>query len=337
MANFGKFGNLSLKGWDKAKTAQSIGVGENAHVGLWGGGPKGEDLDVTCADQSICVAHEEPRPRHTHWRHFLLTGLKKGETEVRAVVPGAGRVWASMKVHVAGKSGVRLVFFPGERNADSRLLGTIYVVGGEGEAIPAAGGPAVAGKSPKDGGHSFGPTPAGHYILGPKQHVIAPSWTTSAIPWGATLRLNADGEVEYQDDSGRGGWHLVTGPRGVLTRAHLNFQRRNSEHITVAEAVTTIRNALVDPVTNKLRVTTWDLNDFGRWGWNLRRNGHSTVYFLHTTPKDEKTPAREAVSLVNSHGCVHVRPVDRDKFIEKGYLKEGVEIEVRPYTETGPP
>jgi hypothetical protein len=155
VANFGKFGTLSAHGWDKAKATQTVNVGENAHIGLWGGSPKGEDLTVSCVDPNVCIAHEEPRPKHYHhWRHFLLTGLKKGETELQAVLPGAGTLWASMKVHVGGKSTVRLVFFPGERSPDSRVLGTIYVVGGDGDAIPAAGGKLGHGKYPNDGGHS---------------------------------------------------------------------------------------------------------------------------------------------------------------------------------------
>jgi hypothetical protein len=338
MANFEKFGNLSTKGWDNKTTTQTIGLGQNAHIGLWGGGPSGEDLEVSCLNEMVCVAHEEPRPRQARWRHFLLTALQDGETEVQALVPSSSAVYARMTVKVVGKAGVRLVFFPGERLSGTRLLGTIYVIGGHGEAIPATGGPAVAGKNPKDGGHTFEPTPAGIYSLGPKKHVIAPSWTTSAIPWGATLRINKDGEVEYQDDSGKGGWHLVTGPKGVLTQAHFDFKRRSGVHITMAEAITTVRNALIDTATLKLRMTTWEFNDFGRWGWNLRRGGKPTAYFVHTTPDDERTTAEgKAVFLANSHGCIHIRPNDRDDFIGKGYLNEGVEFDVRPYSETGPP
>jgi hypothetical protein len=338
MANFGKFGNLSTKGWDATAAVQTLGLGQNAHIGLWGGGPAGEDLEVSCLDKTICVAHEEPLPRQPHWRHFLLTALQDGETEVRALVPGTSSVYARMTVKVVGKAGVRLVFFPGERTSGSTLLGTIYVIGGHGEAISAAGGPAVAGSVPHQGGHTFEPTPPGLYTLGPKRHVIAPSWTASAIPWGASLRINSAGEVEYQDDSGTGGWHLVTGPRGVLTQAYFEFKRRSGVPVSMAAAITAMRNALIDPATAALRVSTWELNDFGRWGWNLHQGGKPTAYFIHTTPDDERTSAAgSVVNLANSHGCVHVKPKDRDDFIGKGYLNEGVEFEVRPYSETGPP
>src|ERR1700733_13502771 len=111
MANFGKFGNLSLTGWTGNTSTQVLSVGQNAHIGLWGGGPAGEDLIVKAENATVCVTHEEPRPKGAdHWRHFLLTALKDGETKINATL-GSGGVWASMTVKVTGHSGVRLVFF----------------------------------------------------------------------------------------------------------------------------------------------------------------------------------------------------------------------------------
>src|SRR5437588_521147 len=118
MANFGKFANLSLSGWKAGTLTQTVSVGQNAHIGLWGA--------VT--------------------------------------------------------------------------MGTIYVIGAGGESMKAAGGPPVG--RPDRGGHTIDPTPAGNYVLGPRIHVVAPSWPTSAIPWGAALRLNAAGEVEYEASPG---------------------------------------------------------------------------------------------------------------------------------------
>jgi hypothetical protein len=51
MANFGKFANLSPTGWSAGTGIQVIAIGHNAHIGLWGGGPAGEDLDEW---QSFC-------------------------------------------------------------------------------------------------------------------------------------------------------------------------------------------------------------------------------------------------------------------------------------------
>ena len=347
MANFDKFANLSSKGWEKIKLTQTIKVGDSAHIGLWGGDPKGADLDVFGGDDRICVPHEEPRPKqpqYKQWRHFLLTGLKEGATNLKAFLPGTSIEYAAMKIVVTGASKVKLVYFPGERDEDDgstvTVMGAIYVVGGKGESIRAAGGPRKSYKLAKDYGHTADPTPAGHYKLGPRKHVVAPSWWKSALPWGAAFRINAGGEVEYQDDSGKGGWTLVTGRSGVLTKAYLNFKLKSKEKMTQVQAEKDIRGWLIDPVSKKLTMSSWELNDFGQWGWNLRLNGAHTPYYLHTTPVDEASVKKDKsvfVALTNSHGCIHISPVDRDDFMSKHYLDEGADFEVRPYTETGPP
>jgi lipoprotein-anchoring transpeptidase ErfK/SrfK len=83
---------------------------------------------------------------------------------------------------------------------------------------------------------------------------------------------------------------------------------------------------------------SWNLNDFGNWSWNLMQGGHRTAYYIHTTPDDEAaTQARQRFVLSQSHGCIHIRPTDRDEMMGKGYLKQGVEVEIMPYGLAGPP
>ena len=87
-------------------------------------------------------------------------------------------------------------------------------------------------------------------------------------------------------------------------------------------------------------MATWEFNDFGKWGWNLRLQGAHTPYYLHTTAENEATVKNDRttfVELSNSHGCIHIDPIDRDDFMSKHYLDEDTEFEVRPYTESGPP
>jgi hypothetical protein len=344
VAHFDKFANLSLHGWTKATLTQTIKVGESAHIGLFGGAPSGEDLDVFGSNDGICVTHEERRPiqpAYKNWRHFLLTGLKPGTVEVSAFLPGTSTPFAApIKVVVTGGSKIKLVYFPGERDEGAVVLGAIYVIGGKGESIRAAGGPRVGYKNPADGGHTAEPTPAGHYTLGPRKHVVTPGWWRSSIPYGATLRLNAKGDIEYQDDEGKGNWVQATGSNGVLTKALFGYKTRMKEKTSLAAVDAELRAALIDPVSKKLRGTIWDVNDFGRWGWQLLKNGHGTAYYLHTTPLQESAYIADKTAfadLTNSHGCIHVDPADRDDFMTKGYLKAGTEFEVRPYSESGPP
>jgi hypothetical protein len=334
MANFGKYANLSRTGWSDTLATQVITIGQSAHVGLWGGGPAGEELIVKAANAAVCVSHEEPPNKtYAHWRHFLITALQVGETTLSAKMP-SGATWASMTVKVIGHAGVRLVFFPGERIAHSATVGTIYVISGHGEQMPAAGGPPL-GRYDR-GGHTIEPTPPGHYVLGPRVHVVAPSWPMSVIPWGAALRVNGDGEVEYE--AAPGNWQLATGLKGSVTRAQITFFQKDHLKVDPADVAKGVRNIFIDPATKTLRTSTWDKNDFGRWGWNLLRDGQPTPYFIHTTPEDEHaSDLAKAVFLSNSHGCIHLVPNERDRLMKAGYLKAGVPFEVRPYSETGPP
>jgi len=334
MANFDKFANLNPKGWDSKSATQMLSMGQNAHIGLWGGGPAGEDLIVKAQDSTICVVHEEPRPRGwPHWRHFILTALQDGETRINANT-GAGAAWASMIVKVTGHAAVRLVFYPGESKAGSMTVGTIYVIGGHGERMQAAGGPPV-GRYDR-GGHTIEPTPAGNYVLGPRIHVVTASWPSSVIPWGAGLRINAAGEVEFEAQPGR--WKQATGAAGAVTQAQMAFYKKDKVHPKLSDVIVQVRGYFIDSKTGKLWNSTWEFNDFGRWGWNLLQHGKGTPYYVHTTPDDEHaTEQKKAVLLANSHGCIHLIPNERDRLMKAGYLKEGIPFEVRPYTETATP
>ncbi len=89
--------------------------------------------------------------------------------------------------------------------------------------------------------------------------------------------------------------------------------------------------------TDDALISSWNKNDFGNWSWNLKRGGHRSAYYIHTTPDDEAaTAAGRAFDLDQSHGCVHVRPLDRDEMIDSGALKAGFEVEVEAYGLVGP-
>jgi hypothetical protein len=159
----------------------------------------------------------------------------------------------------------------------------------------------------------------------------------SVIPWGAALRLNGAREVEFRDNGGT--WRLATGPKGEVTQAEFAYLRRDGfTHVDPQAVYDRVHDIFVDPKTSTLLSPTWEKNDFGRWGWNLRKNGKATGFYVHTTAKDEAaTATARAVYLANSHGCVHLVPTERDMMIARGYPQTGVDFEVRGYTEKGPP
>jgi len=241
---------------------------------------------------------------------------------------------------------VRLVFYPGERTVKTTLMGTsyttlmgtIYVVGGHNEHFPAAGGPSHNSQSD---GHTAGRTPPGNYILGPRHHHVTRNWTYSALPFGARLRTSRDGEVEYEAATGK--WALATGPKGAVTEAVRRACELQHKTCLESDILTCARSLLMDPVTKRLLYDVWKLNDFGLWSWNLIKNGKAAPYFIHTTAEDEAETAAQAaipnpvINLKNSHGCIHLKPKDRDKMIAAGYLVKGAHFTVRPYSEKGPP
>jgi L,D-transpeptidase catalytic domain len=345
MIGFEKVGSQSTKGWDAKTLTQVLKIGDDAEISLRGSGPKGEILELAVLDPSICTFHERPAVGAQHVRRFVISALKKGKCAIFAKFPKAygGVVAGLMYVDVtASKNGIRLVFFPGERSVNygakkSATVGMIYVVRGNGERFSAAGGPKVGRTDPKQGGHTYDPTPAGRYLLGPKQHVTTSTWIKSVVPWDATIRINKDGEAEWKGDTG--GWRLASGPNGDVTAAAISYLRKSGDNHIREQIIAGVRAIFIDAVTGKQKITIWKLNDFGKWGWNLRTlNGAQTAYYIHTTPDDEEAEAaKEAVRLTNSHGCVHLVPSQRDQMIAKGYLQEGVEFDVRSYDEVGPP
>lgn len=132
-------------------------------------------------------------------------------------------------------------------------------------------------------------------------------------------------------------WIAVTGPQGVMTRAIIRAYSLNKQTITVLQASNLANQSLRDPYTKSL-LSPWKKNDFGRWAWNLKQNGHRTAYYIHTTPQDELNSERaQPVMLTQSHGCIHIRPADRDVMMRRGFLKSGIEVDIKPYGQVGPP
>jgi hypothetical protein len=177
-------------------------------------------------------------------------------------------------------------------------------------------------------------TPAGHYVLGHQEHHTTQNWPMSVIPWGAPLREHG-GEIQYQIG---GHWVDATGAHGRVTHAAVLWVRRSGVHLPFAQIVKEVRELPQFRLPDGSLKSSWDLNDFGKWSWNLLKNGVRSAYYIHTTPDDElATAAHKGFLLSQSHGCIHIRPSNRDEMMSKGYLKAGVEVEIKPYGLKGPP
>jgi hypothetical protein len=216
-----------------------------------------------------------------------------------------------------------LVIYPGERiNGSGYVVGHIYVNDGI-EKYEVAGGPATQRPIPDAGGHTATKTPPGRYTLDKPEHHTTVGWPNSVVPWGAKIREVND--VVQFELGGR--WVDASGPKGKVTDAAILFAHNSKRPVSRAVASRYARQIFYT-VDGKL-VSQWFQNDFGPLAWNLTQNGKRTVYFIHTT-RDEAAGA-SPFDLEQSHGCLHIRPKDRDRMIDKGYLAQGVTVIVKKY------
>lgn len=224
-----------------------------------------------------------------------------------------------------------LVVYPGEStNRLGQAVGHLYVNDGP-ERFDVAGGPPTLRPIVDAGGHTATRTPPGRYTLGPAEHHTTQGWPKSVVPWGAALR-EVNEIVQYQV-SGR--WIDASGVNGNVTQAILMFAAKSKRPMPVLVASRHARQMFYDQQSGKLKLQ-WRENDFGKWSWNLRLRGHRTVFFVHTTPVDEAAGASD-FELVESHGCLHIRPKDRDTMVGKGYLRESTTLIVKTYEDRWSP
>lgn len=53
---------------------------------------------------------------------------------------------------------------------------------------------------------------------------------------------------------------------------------------------------------------------------------------IHTTPQDEaNTVLGKDVQLTNSHGCIHLKPMDRDLLEKAGAFAKGTDLVIHAY------
>ena len=226
-----------------------------------------------------------------------------------------------------------LVIYPGEGvTADGVTVGTIYVVNGHGERYEMAGGPPPGNRQAGPGGHFADVTPAGEYTLDHAEHHVTANWPLSVVPWGSRIREH-DGEIEYQVGQT---WIHATGPRGTVTRAMRLFVQRSNSKITLEDASREARRMFF---RHGSLVTDWIYNDFGKWSWNLKSHGHRSAYYIHTTPRAEREALLDPPQYESeqSHGCKHIRPIDRDEMMARGYLAAGNAVRIMKYGIQGPP
>lgn len=231
-----------------------------------------------------------------------------------------------------------LHFYPG-----AHLL--VYKVDGREMArYESWGGPRQLESSPT---MDRGPTDPGHYVIS----VIGPyktsTWPLSQIAWGTPLQDKGN-DVWYQA-SGKN-WRSVQKDLGI-TRGQILALMLERRTLFLQEALASGVSA-ADQAARVPAVTvpdTWIFNDFGmrayRYTLDKNQDGqpdkdkHGNVLLpqgdmIHTTPDNELESGKGLpVHLVESHGCVHVMPRDRDAMERNQALKVGTRFIVHTYDE----
>jgi len=265
-------------------------------------------------------------------------------------IPGPGRTGAVVHLQVP----IELFFYPsafGVEMLDDEMpggteekpkykshtyaFGAIYVVSGKSilAAYHARGGPKETFKAAD--GHVKSPIPPGRYVLGKAERHVTANWAFSSIPWGAQIRRAENGEIEFNDGSG---WRFATGSDDApMNRAVRNENGGDKCRLTRAVInQIAIENFDVNPESpSGVFVSVWNRNDFGEWAFRLK--GGKAGFFIHTTPESELAPDPNNVRLDPSHGCIHMRPIDRKEAMDMQYLRQGVVIHVMPFDATGTP
>jgi hypothetical protein len=215
-------------------------------------------------------------------------------------------------------------FYPG----DKVLL---YLVEGKVKLNAEAwGGPLVKQPRELDESMAAGPTHAGTFVIDGIMPYSTKTWTWSKIPWGTRIRESKtrSNEVEYEQSPGK--WRRVTDKHNVpITKRRIELRRADLYGLVEFPE-------------------TWIFNDFGPLAVryyrdrnkNRRRDANEPLEgeMIHTTHYNEAQSKRypedlSKVELDDSHGCIHIKPIDRDAFIDAAAFRQGMTLIIHRYSE----
>lgn len=165
------------------------------------------------------------------------------------------------------------------------------------------------------------PTWPGAYVIANAVPYHTPSWKWSRIKWGTRLKDMGD-DVQYQLPNGV--WASVGKDMGI-------------SYISIRALTLALYGKEFIP-------KTWVFNDFGpiaiRWFKDsnqnrvLDRNERLSGQMFHTTPANEAQFARKLpVKMTGSHGCIHLKPDQRDKLFAIGAFKPKTIFVIHRYDE----
>lgn len=209
---------------------------------------------------------------------------------------------------------MELHFYPGQKLLIAKDGGKVL------GRFEAWGGPPSMGNDPR---MAEEPTWPGDYIINKAHPYRTSTWQLSRIKWGTELKDQpAKNDVWYK--MGNGKWASI----------------KKDHHIPRVEIIRLYSSLYKVKAVPK----TWVFNDFGpisiRWFKDLNKNKkldkneHLSGQMFHTTAENEAEKSLgEPLKMTLSHGCIHLRPAQRDKMLKMGAFKAGTPFTVHEYDE----
>lgn len=172
-------------------------------------------------------------------------------------------------------------------------------------------------------------TTPGKYVIYSVVAYQTKTWPFSRITWGTSIKLSSDGEkVLYK-----------TGMLGKPWKP-INDLIPGATPDTIRDYYHKLYGEYKIP-------DQWVFNDFGvkairyfqdlNHNKTLDKNERLSGEMIHTTPNDEaNTALGKKIKLEESHGCIHLKPLDRDKLEKAGAFTKGTDLTIHQYDETIP-
>lgn len=167
------------------------------------------------------------------------------------------------------------------------------------------------------------PTTPGKYLIYGEEAYFTPTWTYSSIRWGTKLQDKLS-DIWYELRPGV--WASLKKDKNISRTDVIDYYKKLYGQKRVPD--------------------TWVFNDFGpiaiRYFKDLNNNGKfdkgkETLMgeMFHTTPMNEAQHKNgQKIIMAKSHGCIHLKPAERDTLMRAGAFQYGTPFMVHSYSET---
>jgi hypothetical protein len=212
-----------------------------------------------------------------------------------------------------GQTGKELHFYPGQKLLLLLSSGKVVL------RSEAWGGPSAR---VHDANMDATPTTPGRYLIYREESYITRTWPWSSIRWGTKLQDKLS-DVWYQLNVNT--WASLLKDKGISRQQVIdqNFRLYGQKRVP----------------------DSWVFNDFGPIAirYFVDRNGNGRFdqgketlmgEMFHTTPDNEAQSRRgQPLVMTESHGCIHLKPPDRDLLKKEGAFEYGTPFIVHDYSE----